>query len=84
MLTSCEVAFYKLNIYDGNLTNYHHMFESNLKRINLLKLCKEAILIKSILTLDNSNTHEPNTIETVTRIFDQLNSSSYRNPLAIS
>ena len=55
--TSCEVAFYKFNIYDVNFTNYHHMVESNFKRINLRKLYEKAISIKCILTLDNSNTH---------------------------
>ena len=49
---SREVAFYKLNIYDGNFTNYHHMFQSNFKAINLRKLCEEAILIKCILSFE--------------------------------
>ena len=53
MFTSCEVSFNKLT----NFENYHHMFESNFKGINLRKLCEEAILIKCVLTLDNSNTH---------------------------
>ena len=57
MFTSCEVAFYKLNIYDANFTNYHHMVESNSKGINLLRLCSKAILIKCVLTLDNLDTH---------------------------
>ena len=78
MFTGCEVALYKLNIYDVNFTNYHHMVESNFKGINLRKLCEKAILIKCILTLDNSNTHQLNTIETVIRTFDLSNSSSYR------
>ena len=50
---SCKVAFYKLNIYDGDLTNYHHMVES----INLCKLREKAILIKCILAFDKLNTH---------------------------
>ena len=62
MFTSCEVAFYKLNIYDANFTNNHHMVQSNFKGINLRKLCEKTISIKCILTLDNSNTHYPNTI----------------------
>ena len=49
---SRNVIFYKLNIYDANFTNYHHMFESNFKGINLRKLCQEAILIKCFLTLE--------------------------------
>ena len=53
MFTSCEVAFYKLNISDASFTNYHHMAESNFKGINLRKLCGKAILIKCILTVDN-------------------------------
>ena len=60
MFTSCEVAFYKLNIYDANFTNYHdHMVGSNFKgiNINLHKLYEEAISIKRILTPVNSNTH---------------------------
>ena len=57
MFKSCEVAFYKLNIYNANFTSYHHMVESNLKWINLRILCEKAILIKCILTLDNLNTH---------------------------
>ena len=56
MFTSSEVALYKWNIYDGRFTNYHHMYESNFKGINLRKLCEKAILIKCISTLDNSNT----------------------------
>ena len=56
MFTSCEVGFYKLNIYNVNFTNYHHILESNFKGINLRKLSEEAILIKCILTLDNLNT----------------------------
>ena len=79
-----EVAFYQLNIYNVNFTNYHHMVESNFKGINLRKLCEKAILIKCILTLDNSNTHQLNTIETVIRTFDLPNSSNYRNSLAVS
>ena len=55
--TSCEVAFYKLNVYDVNFTNCHHMVESNFKGINLRKLCQEPILIKCILTFDNSSSH---------------------------
>ena len=51
------VDFYKSNIYGANYTNYHHMVESNLKGINLRKMCEKAILIKCILTLNNSNTH---------------------------
>ena len=82
--TSCEVAFYKLNIYDVNFTNYHHVIESNFKGINLRKLCEKTILIKYILNLDNSNTHQLNTIETVIWTFDLSNSSNYRNSLAIS
>ena len=57
MFTSCEVAFYKLNIYDANFSSYYHMAESNFKGIYLRKLCGKAILIKCILTLDNLNTH---------------------------
>ena len=58
MFTSWEVAFYKLNIYDANFTNYHdHMVGSNFKEINLHKLYEEAISIKRILTLDNLNNH---------------------------
>ena len=57
MFTSCEVAFYKLNINDANFTNYRHMVESNFKGINLPEMYEKAILIKCILTLDNSNTH---------------------------
>ena len=57
MLTSCEVVFYKLNIYDANFTNYHHMVESNFKGRNLRKLCEKVILIKCNLTLDNVNTY---------------------------
>ena len=45
MFTSCEVAFYKLNIYDASFTSYH-MVESNFSRINLCKLCERTILIK--------------------------------------
>ena len=78
MFMSCEVAFYKLNIYDVNFTNYHHMVESNFKGTNLRKLCEKAILIKCILTLDNSNTHQLNTIETVIRTFDRSNPSNYK------
>ena len=83
MFTSCEVAFYKLNIYDANFTNYHHMVESSFKRINLRKLCRKAILIKCTLMLDNLNTHYSNPIETVIRTFDLSNSSCYRNSLTI-
>ena len=54
MFMSCEIACYKLNIYDANFTNYHHMVESNFKGINLRKLCEKAVLIKCILTLDTS------------------------------
>ena len=53
MFKSCEVAFNKFT----NFTNYQPMFETNLKEINLRKLCKEVILIKCVLTFDNSNTH---------------------------
>ena len=56
MFMSREVVFYKLNIYDANFTNYHHMVGSNFKGINLCKLCGKAILMKCILTLDNLNT----------------------------
>ena len=35
MFTSCEVTLYKLNIYDANFMNYHHMVKSNFKGINL-------------------------------------------------
>ena len=82
MFTSCEVA--KLNIYNANFANYNHMVESNFKAINLRKLCEKAILIKCNLTLDNSNTHWPDAIETVIQTFDLPNSSSYRKSLAIS
>ena len=44
MFTSCEVA------------NYHLMFKSNFKGINLRKLSEKVILIKCILTLEKSNT----------------------------
>ena len=84
MFTSYEVAFYKLSIYNVNFTNYHHMIESNFKGINLRKLCEKAILIKCILNLDSSNTHQLNTIETVVRTFDLSNPSNYRNYLAVS
>ena len=57
MFTSYEVAFYKLSIYDANFMDYYHMVESNFKGINLVKLSKKAILIKCMLTVDNSNTH---------------------------
>ena len=57
MFTSCEVAFYKLNIYNANFAKYNRMVESNCKERNLRKLCEKAILIKCYLTLDNSNTH---------------------------
>ena len=43
IFTTCEVAFYKLNIYDANFTNYHDMVESDFKGINL-KLCEKFIL----------------------------------------
>ena len=56
MFTSCEVAFYKLNIQDASFTNYHHMFESNFKRLYLRWLCEKTILIKCNSTLDESNT----------------------------
>ena len=62
MFTSCEVV--KLNIYDANFANYNRKVELNFKAINLCKLCDKAILIKCNLTLDNSNTHWPNAIET--------------------
>ena len=45
--------FYKLNIEDDNFTNYHHLFESNFKELNLRKLCHKTVLIKCILTLNN-------------------------------
>ena len=57
MFTSCEVAFYKLNIYAVSFTNDHHMAKSNFKEINLRKLCEKTTFKKCILTLDNSNTH---------------------------
>ena len=57
MFASCEDAFYKLNIYDTNFTNYHHMFLSSFKGINLPKLCEGAVLLTFVLILDNSNTH---------------------------
>ena len=41
-LTSCKVAFCKLNIYDANFTNYHHMVESDFKGINFRKLYENA------------------------------------------
>ena len=63
MLMSCEVV--RLNIYDANFANYNYKVESNVKAINLCKLWEKAILIKCSLTLDNSNTHWPNAIETV-------------------
>ena len=50
--TSCEVAFYKLSILQIIIT-----IESNFNGINLRKLYEKTILIKCILTLDNSNTH---------------------------
>ena len=59
------------------------MVESNFKGINLRKLCEKAILIKSIMLLDNSDTHQQNAIETIIRTTDLSNSSSYRNSLAI-
>ena len=77
IFTSCEVAFYKLNIYDANIKNYHHMVASNFKGINLRKQCEKAILIKYIVTFDNLNTHQPNAIDTVTKMFDLPNSSSH-------
>ena len=73
MFASCEFAFYKLNIYYTNFTNYDHMTESNFKGINLRKLCEKAISVKCTLTLDNSNTHYPSAIETVIRTFDLSN-----------
>ena len=69
------------SIFDLNFRNYHLMIESNL---NLRKLCEKAILIKCILTLDNSNIHWLNPIEKVIRTFDVSNSSYYRKSLAIS
>ena len=57
IFTSCEVVFYKLNIWDANFKNHHHMLKSNFKGLNLRKLCEKTILIKCTLTLDNSNTH---------------------------
>ena len=60
------------------------MFKSNFKEINLRKLCDKAVLMKCILTLDNWNTHWLNATDTVIRTFDQSNSSTYRNSLAIS
>ena len=76
MLTSCKVAFYKLNIYDANfesLSVWNHISESTFKGINLRKLCVEAFWIKCIL----------NATETIIKTFDKSNSSSYRNSLAI-
>ena len=84
MFTSCEVAFCKLNVYYVKFTNYHHIAQLSFKGINLHKLCENAILIKCILTLNNSSTHQLNNIETVTRTFDLSNSSNYRNSLASS
>ena len=55
--TNWKVALYKMKIYDANFTNYHQMFESNFKGINLRKLREKAILIKCNLTLNNSNTY---------------------------
>ena len=60
------------------------MLESNFKELNLRKLCDKAALTKRILTLDNWNIHYPNAIDNVIRTFNQSNSSTYRNPLAIS
>ena len=80
---SCEVTFYKLNICDANFTNYHHIFESNFNDKNIRKLWEEAISIKCILTLHNSNTHQSKFSETVIRTFDQSNFSIYRNYLAV-
>ena len=54
--TSCEVAFYKLNIYDANFVNYYHMVESNFKEINFRKLCEKINLVKFNWTLDDLNT----------------------------
>ena len=53
LFMGCEVVFYKL---ECQCYPYHHMLESDFKRINLRKLCEKAILIICILTLDNSNT----------------------------
>ena len=53
------------------------MVESNFKGINLRKQCEKAILIKCIVTFDNLNTHQPNAIDTVTKMFDLPNSSSH-------
>ena len=44
------------------------MVESNFKGINLRKQCEKAILIKCIVTFDNLNTHQPNAIDTVTKM----------------
>ena len=40
--------------------------------MNLPKQCEKAILIKYILTLHNSDTHQSKAIETVIRGFDLL------------
>ena len=79
MFTSCEVAFYKLSIYDVYFTNYHHTVESDFKGTKFHKLSEKAILTKYILTFDNWNTNWPNAIETLIKRFDLLNSCSYRN-----
>ena len=55
IFTSCQVAFYKLNIYYVKFTNYHHIVELSFKGINLPKLCENAILTKYVLTLDNTH-----------------------------
>ena len=73
---------YKPNIFDANL--YHHIIEPNFKGKNLCELCEKAILLKFVLSLDKSNTHQPNAFETFIRKFDLLSSSSYRNFLSIS
>ena len=74
----------KLNIYDANFTNNHHMVQSNFKGINLRNLCEKTVLTKCISTLNDSNTRYPNTIKTVIRTFDLSNSFNFRNSLAIS
>ena len=84
MFMSCEVAFYKLKVCSIKITNYHHIVEWNFKRIILWKLPEDTILMKCILTLDYSNIHYPNAIETAIRTFVLSNSSSNRNSLAIS
>ena len=60
------------------------MVESNFKEINLRKLNEKSLLIKYILTLDSSNTHQSNGIETIIRTFDLSKSFSSSNSLTIS